>query len=875
MKNSQFLRLRNGYLRIRNKILNDNVRHFQAFIFRKLNGTLRFYLSIRSLIRRHGGYIRSIKKAVRLYRIDGIKEILQTLRMASAKSNHMGYQKRHPLLAAPINTPVGQILALRVLIVAELSIPQCTKYRVVQKQEMFQSMGIDCKVCSWTDTVAYMKALSTRSLIIFYRVPGFDNVMEMIAEAKRMNIPTIWEVDDLIFDRDLLKESRSLASVEEEVLQGILSGACLYRKAMLACDMGIASTSGLADAMKQAGMKEVFVIENALDIETMHCAEKLNSDPPKRDDGIMRIVYGSGTNTHDIDFEEAGDAVLYMLDRYENVRFRVIGPVRLPQEFSKYASQMEQIPFCDYQRYLSLLAECDINIAPLENSVFNDAKSNIKFIEASIVKIPSVCSPRSAFRQAVLHGGNGYLSESPQDFSAELERLILDPGLRKAVGESAYTYVMDHYSPDSILQRQIVPFIESHRVKRTRRRILSVNIYYTPRSFGGATIVAEQVNEILHNMDDFSIYVLTTLPVNTIPPYEVRRYEVKNGICVFGIGLPDEYHVETEFENPKMCEAFADVLAAVKPDLIHFHCIQGIGVTITDLCISAKVPYVVTLHDAWWLCGRQFMINVKGDYCDQEKIDTRECASCVDNPRLNIRRQARLRSVLNQAAILLAPSRFFADFYIKNGFSSEKVKVNKNGIRKPARARRYRKDGPLSFGYVGGNTEIKGVHLVKRAFMELNDPDIRLIVVDNMMNFGYRSYPFDFFGSFEYVQFVEAYNQDNMDNFFDLIDVLLFPTRCKESFGLTVREAITRNIWVIATDAGGVVEDIMPGKNGLIIPFHDKGDGLKKAILDTYAHFMKYEVGQEVCLETGQIRWFESQAEELAEMYKQVIDGNG
>ncbi len=50
--------------------------------------------------------------------------------------------------------------------------------------------------------------------------------------------------------------------------------------------------------------------------------------------------------------------------------------------------------------------------------------------------------------------------------------------------------------------------------------------------------------------------------------------------------------------------------------------------------------------------------------------------------------------------------------------------------------------------------------------------------------------------------------------------MLLFPTQWK-SFGLTVREALIRDVWVIATDAGGVVEDIVDGKNGNIIPFDD------------------------------------------------------
>jgi glycosyltransferase involved in cell wall biosynthesis len=69
-----------------------------------------------------------------------------------------------------------------------------------------------------------------------------------------------------------------------------------------------------------------------------------------------------------------------------------------------------------------------------------------------------------------------------------------------------------------------------------------------------------------------------------------------------------------------------------------------------------------------------------------------------------------------------------------------------------------------------------------------------------------------------------------MDAFFSEIDVLLFPSQWKESFGLSVREALARDVWVIATDAGGVVEDCIDGTNATIIPMVPDHRPLKAAI---------------------------------------------
>ena len=50
--------------------------------------------------------------------------------------------------------------------------------------------------------------------------------------------------------------------------------------------------------------------------------------------------------------------------------------------------------------------------------------------------------------------------------------------------------------------------------------------------------------------------------------------------------------------------------------------------------------------------------------------------------------------------------------------------------------------------------------------------------------------------------------------------------------GLTVREALARNKWVIATDHGGAAEAITPGVNGTLIPLGDHIDPFRKAVED-------------------------------------------
>lgn len=66
-----------------------------------------------------------------------------------------------------------------------------------------------------------------------------------------------------------------------------------------------------------------------------------------------------------------------------------------------------------------------------------------------------------------------------------------------------------------------------------------------------------------------------------------------------------------------------------------------------------------------------------------------------------------------------------------------------------------------------------------------------------------------------------GYTHDRLDHFFDSIDVLLFPSQWRESYGLTVREAVLRGVWVIATDGGGIMDDLTDGVNATIIGMDD------------------------------------------------------
>jgi glycosyltransferase involved in cell wall biosynthesis len=138
---------------------------------------------------------------------------------------------------------------------------------------------------------------------------------------------------------------------------------------------------------------------------------------------------------------------------------------------------------------------------------------------------------------------------------------------------------------------------------------------------------------------------------------------------------------------------------------------------------------------------------------------------------------------------------------------------------------------PFTFGFIGGPGYVKGWDLICETFAELDLPEVRIVVVDGGSNVGqsWRA-GYETSGSGVHVEIVPGYSVSEIDDVFTRFDALLSPSMCKETFGLGVREAMIRDIWVIVSDAGGLAEDVVDGENGRVLPWPPTRDDLMAAV---------------------------------------------
>ena len=771
---------------------------------------------------------------------------------------------------APLTLASRPSFGRRVLIIAELSLRQCRKYRVDQKVDFLHRLGLQATVLPWQDFEACRRALQTHGMVVFYRTPAFDDVVALTEEARRLGLVSFFDLDDLIFDADEYARNSNVAALPADERDVLMNGVRLYRAMMSLVDHCIASTPTLVVRMQALVDGRVFLLENALDT---HLLDLASVPCPGRDPATVVIGYGSGTTTHDADFMSVAPALLRIMEDFPQVRLAVYGHLCLPDYFEARTHQIVRIPLLDADDYYQSLSRFDISLAPLERNVFNDAKSNIKFLEAALFGVPSVCSPGAAFMQVVNHGVNGFLASNDDEWYATLRRLVEDVGLRQHVGDEARRGVLEQYHPEHVATRQMAPIldcglppVESGRAPRLK--VLVVNVLYAPTSFGGATVVAEKLAEELAANNDVAVTVFAGSMQEGLAPYALVRYEWQ-GIPVIAVGIPGGMSPEESYHHPRMAECFREVLETVRPDVVHFHSIQQLGANLASPCTEMGIPYVITLHDAWWLCERQFMVKADGNYCHQEGVRMLACRGCMTDPAFSHRRYHRLWRILADAALLLAPSEFHRALHVKSGLSAAHVAVNKNGINLPAQDYRHGARGRhLRFAYLGGRAEHKGYFRLKQIFESLPESNYSLVLVDIERRLAVSGVTEDDWRIKGELEIVPPFEQTQLDEFFANVDVLLFPSAWKESFGLTVREAMSRDVWVIATDCGGPAEDIVDGVNGKLVAMGDL-DGLRDAIrgllqqperLDDYRNPHKDD-----------IRGFREQASELARYLRQIV----
>jgi SAM-dependent methyltransferase len=153
----------------------------------------------------------------------------------------------------------------------------------------------------------------------------------------------------------------------------------------------------------------------------------------------------------------------------ERLRFRVVHDEGFFQALE--TPNKSFTPLCDYDTYMELLGTSEISLMPLDDTPFNRAKSDLKFIEAGACRVASLASS-VVYQDSIVHGETGLIFRNPDEFHRHLLRLTAIPDLALELGDNARREVSRH----RMLADQVAVRIAWYRDLWSRRGELTAAI---------------------------------------------------------------------------------------------------------------------------------------------------------------------------------------------------------------------------------------------------------------------------------------------------------------------------------------------------------------------------------------------------------------
>ncbi len=397
------------------------------------------------------------------------------------------------------------------------------RYRCEHQIEQLEKQGLTCSFVLF-DQADLISMIPFHHFFILHRVPINDHVSSFIHTAQSQNKVVIFDTDDLVFDESYGAFVNALNDMSPSEKALYYDGLRRYGMTLRLCEYAITTTEYLANEIRKTG-RTVFINRNAVSDEMVGISEKAYRNRPASSGRNVTIGYFSGTPTHDGDFALVAGALLKIMEKYEFAGLLVAGHLKLPEEFSKFESRVRRNPLVPWRELPNLKAAADINIAPLERNPFCESKSELKYLEAALVGVPTVASSVGGFKSAIRNGINGFLAEGETEWVDALSFLIENPVKRIEIGERAKKEVLDNYTT-ACMGKNFKQILDSIRRSRIDRDSLDIGwVLQAPfKGSGGYTTIFRMISFLRQFGHESTVYLDPIAHLSGKTDEEVKKY---------------------------------------------------------------------------------------------------------------------------------------------------------------------------------------------------------------------------------------------------------------------------------------------------------------------------------------------------------------
>ena len=488
---------------------------------------------------------------------------------------------------------------------------------------------------------------------------------------------------------------------------------------------------------------------------------------------------------------------------------------RLPAEDRARIIDLGAVSHADKVHLLHL---ADVLVLPSRFEAFG-----IVILEAWACGTPVIVASSGAMPSIVGQGGLAFEYGDAAELAAQIQRLLDDAELAGGMARRGHQRLLERYTWEKVaaaVRKTYLPLGPKPR----RRRVLICSNLFPPHTSGGAEIVAHTEALLLKELGvDVEVFCgrVDKSADRAYRPAAANGSLKQTSVTLSQADMSGECW---NFRNDTVRQRLASVLDRFAPDVVHFHNLVGLSVTVVDECAARGIPTVMTLHDYWGICFKNTMVKNDGALCMSGGFDCLSCKVTLvgESSAPSPVRNSHVLLSLGKVDRFVSPSRYLAERYAANGIPRDRILVMPNGIDLERFKAARRDHDVFTLGFLGYLGTHKGLDVLLRALSLIGDSgEVRLLVAgdgDERSNLEALCQQLrldqvvTFYGQVDHQRIAAIYEQ---------MDVLVVPSVWPENSPVTITEAMASGIPVIASDIGGISELVEHGVTGLLAPPRD------------------------------------------------------
>lgn len=345
--------------------------------------------------------------------------------------------------------------------------------------------------------------------------------------------------------------------------------------------------------------------------------------------------------------------------------------------------------------------------------------------------------------------------------------------------------------------------------------IVIVNSFYYPEIEGGAEYSVKMLSEKLVQMGNKVTVLCTgqnesTEVINGVNVIRFKSHCIKRAKeCINANSAIRKIHRILDIYNPFNYRLLNNLLKRLKPDIIHTNGLYDISPVIWTVAKNNRIPIIHTLRDYYLICEHGNMLRRNNNHacqstkalCNIYRLVNSNYANIVDV--VTAPSQITLNTVCD--AGLFKNSKKDVVFNASDCNITEIVQLAKEKTVKINQIKNYK------FVFLGTLAEHKGIKWLINSFMELENPNVQLIVAGKGP---LEKYVEESQNKDKRIVFKGFINSNEIKSILEDAYMVVCPSLWNEPFGRVVLDAYQMDIPVIATKLGAlpsIVDDHVTG----------------------------------------------------------------